>query len=195
MRRTKQLFAGGLSALLVLGCVYGWAQEHSGSAATPCDAVIIAGVCPPGCDAQGRCEVRPSWPVPEGCRCPESVADWAADCWLSGREASAAQELGACETELCRKAGAPMSYWRIMAEDCDAAKKHAEFQSETPGFVVDVSTAKALDMTDEAKPVFKGGYSGKPVVPAVPTAGAVTEALRLKAVEEAAAVEMMEPEK
>ena len=190
MRHTKQLFAFGLSFLLVLGCVYAWAQQpfrDIEELPKPCDAVILAGVCDPGPG-----EVRIARPLPEGCVCPESVTGWS--CWLSGREASAAQELGPCETEACSKAGVPMSYWRIWAEDCESAKKHAEFQAETPGFVVDTSTAKALDITDEARPVFRGGYSGKPAVAAVPTAGAVVEALRLKAEESVQAAEMMKIE-
>lgn len=144
-----------------------------------CDAILVA----PACSIPEQiAQVRP-WP--SGCRCPDTVTAWDETCWLSGREASAAQQLGEVEPGVY--------HWRVWAEDCESMKKQKEFHAEAQNYVPILGTAKSLDISDAAKPVLKGGYSGRAPVAVVPTLEAIVEAQRIKEAELAAAAEMVVP--
>jgi len=146
--------------------------------AEPCEIVILANECPAGLN-----EVRQSWPLPDGCTCPTSVTDW--NCWLNGREASAAQDLGLVDKG--------KHHWRVQFESCKNIDKKTEFISTVETYVPVKETAKSIEIQKDGKVVLKGGYSGKEPVMVTPTAEAVAEAIKLEAEAKAAAEEMMKP--
>lgn len=205
--RTKKVFGGALALLFLASIAYTQVvKEGEGdkpgepSSKVECDLILLA----PACIIPEQ--VPQTRPLPEGCICPDSVTGWDASCWLSGREASAAQDLGTCNSaedrdERCKpseamdKDGKPVvpHYWRILAEDCDATQKQKEFYALAPDFKPKVASAAMLEVKPDGKVELKGGYSGRPAVEVAPTVEAIVEAQRLKAEAASAAAEMMNP--
>jgi hypothetical protein len=141
---SKQTTAIVLAAVLLLSLAAAWATEH-------CEVILAAPACP-----AGPGEVRPDWPLPKGCTCPERTSDWS--CWLSGREASGAQDLGVVKGNL--------HHWRVRLEgdQCQAAIPQPDYLAPVSEYVVPAELAGSLDVSEPDKPRLRGQYSGAPRV-------------------------------
>lgn len=150
-----------LGGALLVSLAVAWATEH-------CEVVLAAPSCP-----AGPGEVRPDWPLPQGCRCPERTSDWS--CWLSGREASGAQDLGVVKGDL--------HHWRVRLEgdQCQAAIPQPDYLAPVSEYVVPAELAGALDVSEPDKPRLKGQYSGAPRVIVQAPASTLQAAVALEA--------------
>lgn len=144
-----------LAVALILSLSVAWATEH-------CEVILATPSCP-----AGPGEVRPDWPLPKGCSCPAKTSNWS--CWLSGREASAAQDLGMIDPEK------GTHHWRILTKACEQLRASPDFVSDARDYIATVETSQAIEVTG-GKIVLRGGFAGRPQVECTASAAAVTAA-------------------